>query len=757
SALVREKGGGIVGLVACDGGSLAIEGRDVIARGSSVDLRVLLLNEPAEDVAAIPKDWAEPVFFDDARANLVRFWEGLVAKGAHLDVPDAKALATYRAGIVFQFIARDGAVLKPGEGFYDNFYLRDGALQLWSLELAGYLAEMGPSADVFLRYARPDGRLESQKGQLDANGQGLWALWARYAITGDRGWLERAWPVMEAAAAWIGPARRADVGPYPGVLPRALADGENLWDGSCHIVGYDVWNLRGLECARRAAEALGRTEEAHALALEYREYFAAFVDALDLQDSPGLPPSYEGRGTSWGNLEILHPTRILEDFDPRVTATLIRERGAFVEGTIRWSPQDRRAIHPYMSSFITIAEVIRGEQDLAVDHFFHFLAHTTAMQGFPEGVYYDRRIGWGDTIPHQWAAAMYMILLRNMLLREEERTIHLLSAVPPAWLAPGKTVALRRAPTTLGGAGFEIRTSGDGATLTVRVDGPSRSLLPPPRGIRVHLPPAYRGIDATPRRIRDDASRIRFSGDNTLLLPPRSGTWRIRWEVSPKATFRTFEDYARQYAKARERALRPVAGVLPGPFEVSRERAVSIDLAPFAVTDPRTMPFGVDTGGKLVFDGLPAGEAVAAGVPFRLIDPAANDGKGLIVLAGEGAGRRFPRAVDIPAGVAGARIFFLGQVGGWAVSDPPGTLAGRYVIRYADGEEDAIPLVVGATLDDWLQEPDAGQVEIGLTGGGWHLYVLGAPLREAAVRSIRFEDAGTPSAPVLAAITIEAR
>ena len=41
--------------------------------------------------------------------------------------------------------------------------------------------------------------------------------------------------------------------PFAGLLPAASADGEFLWDGKHHIVGYDLWNLRGLLCTADAA------------------------------------------------------------------------------------------------------------------------------------------------------------------------------------------------------------------------------------------------------------------------------------------------------------------------------------------------------------------------------------------------------------------------------------------------------------------------------------------------------------------------
>src|SRR5512137_1478159 len=100
----------------------------------------------------------------------------------------------------------------------------------------------------------------------------------------------------------------------------------------------------------KMGQALG--EDVSRLECEYREYRKDIDAALRKGGFDYFPPSYEGRGTSWTNLTGLYPLAIFATDDPRVRATLERERRGFVEGTIRWCPDTQRAIHPYMSSYI---------------------------------------------------------------------------------------------------------------------------------------------------------------------------------------------------------------------------------------------------------------------------------------------------------------------------------------------------------------------------------------------------------------------
>jgi hypothetical protein len=177
----------------------------------------------------------------------------------------------------------------------------------------------------------------------EANGQALWVLWQFWKITGDREWLRRAYPQMRRAVEWVKRARReapAD-SPFAGVPPVAVADGEFLWDGKHHIVGYNFWNLRGVLCAADAAHALGESGDTQDFAREAEEYRRASDAAWRRTGLRHFPPSWEKAGTPWGNTEMLWPTKLFARDDPRVTATLaeVRERhgGGFLEGTIRWT------------------------------------------------------------------------------------------------------------------------------------------------------------------------------------------------------------------------------------------------------------------------------------------------------------------------------------------------------------------------------------------------------------------------------------
>lgn len=75
-------------------------------------------------------------------------------------------------------------------------------------------------------------------------------------LDGDRAWLEQGYPRIGKALEFARTLRRTETdpaSPFYGILPKATAGGESLWDGNNHILGYDWWNLRAVQSAAEAA------------------------------------------------------------------------------------------------------------------------------------------------------------------------------------------------------------------------------------------------------------------------------------------------------------------------------------------------------------------------------------------------------------------------------------------------------------------------------------------------------------------------
>jgi hypothetical protein len=430
--------------------------------------------------SADPKVWLE---------RTVDYWRSALAGAAKIEVPCRKATDTLKAAHVCQLIANDHGEIRGGEGFYDEFYVRDGAYQIMQYEEAGLNDVAQKAIASFLTCQKPDGHFETQDNELDGNGQAIWTLRQYAKINDDRAMLEKAFPKMLEGCRWTMMTRRvapAD-SPFAGLLPAAFADGEFLYDRKHHIVGYDLWNLRGLLCAADAAKTLGKDAEAKELRAEADDYRKAIDAAVRRAGVDYFPASWEMDGTFWGNTETLWPTPLFAMDDPRVEATIHQARkvlgGGFTEGMIHWVGLPEDAIHPYMSAYTTLASLDQGEDEQVVEDFYWYLLHSTAAHAFPEGIHFKRNFAWGDTIPHGTGASNYAILLRNLLVHERGDDLHLLAAVPDGWLADGKEIKVENAPTHFGPISLVVRGTADG--VKVQLTKPERN---PPKHIVLHLP-----------------------------------------------------------------------------------------------------------------------------------------------------------------------------------------------------------------------------------------------------------------------------
>ncbi len=438
-----------------------------------------------EDPAAFdkedPKVWLQ---------RTVDYWKGVVAGAARIEVPCRKATEALLAAHVCQLIASDHGELHGGEGFYDHFYIRDGAYQIMELEEAGLSDAAAKAIEPFLRcqaagraVREPDeGTRRQRPGRLgvlaileDHRRSGL----AGEGLSADSqgGGLDRSRPAAR---------RRAD-SPYAGLLAgrrgrRRISVGRQEPHRRLRLLEPPRPALHGRRRPRtgqnrrggRFAQGSGLLSQGHRRGLEANW-------AL-----PYFPPSWEKAGTHWGNTETLWPTPIFSPDDPRVAALIdeVRHRhgGGYVEGTIRWlgCPD---AIHPYMGAYTTMADLVRGNDEQVVEDFYWYLLHSTAAHAFPEGILFKTRTAWSDTIPHVTGAANYAVMLRHMLVHEAGDELHLLRAVPDWWLAEGRQIRGERLPTHFGPMSLLVQGTKHG--VEIKLDPPKRN---PPKRIVLHLP-----------------------------------------------------------------------------------------------------------------------------------------------------------------------------------------------------------------------------------------------------------------------------
>lgn len=447
---------------------------------------------------------------DTAKQNVIFFWKSLLKKGAWLEVPEKKVVDTYRANLVYLFIARE----KSGEDYiqkvnkfqYDAFWIRDGAFMVRALDVWGFPNEAERSALYFLKFQRQDGLFLSQEGQLDGWGQTLWTFGQHFRLTKDLTFLRQVYPAVKKAMEWLIRTReqtKKETGLGRGLIPATHPhDNENVYG---HIIGNDFWAYQGVVEAVNMARALGYEEDAERWEVEaksYKEHILENLREATRRTDGYIPPSLEGEGFDWANLKSVYPCRVLDPMDEMVTATIrkVREQN-FNEGLMTYASIDN--LHGYIGIDVPQTELIRGEKEKVLDAFYSLLLHTTSTNaGFEMCSAISRDFG-GNLTPHGCFAGKFLDLLRNMLVREEDNELHLFSCLPPTWVKPGEKISLLNAPTNFGLLSISLNVLPEGGQLNIRARWSN-----PPARIIIHAPAGYRFPQGEKMEISPDTKYV---------------------------------------------------------------------------------------------------------------------------------------------------------------------------------------------------------------------------------------------------------
>ena len=438
-------------------------------------------------------DAVEHANFNERKEKVCAFWDALIAQGIDIETPEDKVNQTFKTSLVNDLMSLnkvgDDYVQTVNQLHYHGFYLRDSSDFVRMYDTSGDTEIARQVVNFFATKQQPDGNFLSQRGQYDGWGQSLWTYGEHYRMTHDKAFAAEVYPRVVRAVDWLQSAVAAD--------PLHLVPATDVRDNEFvpgHLTGYNFLALDGLDAAVRFAHELNHPEDEQRfrkLESELRESLMKRLDAVTAQTGGYIPPTLDGgtQGTDWGNLLSLVPEQQLKPFDPRVTATLHATQARYQEGLITYhQPGQGVYLHHYLTIKNTLTELIRGEQEQAIREMYAVLLHTSSTNaGFEYSVrpWGDRNF-MGNLAPHGWMAAEYRNLLRNMMVREDGDTLHLLSAWSPEWVGAGKEIVVKRAATYFGTVGFRLEMPTDKtATLDLTMD--RRSAYAPAKVV-MHLP-----------------------------------------------------------------------------------------------------------------------------------------------------------------------------------------------------------------------------------------------------------------------------
>jgi len=482
---------------------------DLMAPGQQFSLDIRL---PVDDYRG-PGDLNELMA---ANANVLEsantnFWTGkLDASGLQVTLPSLVEHLTRlhricRANIL---ILADGGEIHPGPTIYDSFWVRDSSVEGIAAALVGdaTLAErqFGTHYPGVFNYGFDRigpvsahglfaGEHEKNDQEWDCNGQALWAISRFDRIKGSAATFGKGLfsPYILDGARWLRDNRSA----Y-GILNSGWS-AEHIGDKDKPHFWDDFWGIAGLWEAAQLARRIGANEEGE-LWWIYNDLVRATANSirwvLNEQHNRGLwetfiptGPADVGRldSTIIGALAYFHPCRLYMgnklgadiDFAARMTLETIWSH--FIDGGFRHDSA-WYCYGPYLTlqlahAFLLIGDVTRMDQLLswAVQN---GMFAKVAREGSTPSQSWQVVLGaWNEQhcypiakdfaevperwwymgdIPHGWACAEFMLLLRDILFFEADEDgaphIYIAPGVMPHWVKDGESVTVTNAPTVFG-------------------------------------------------------------------------------------------------------------------------------------------------------------------------------------------------------------------------------------------------------------------------------------------------------------------
>ncbi len=515
--------------------------------------------------------------FDHYFDRTVSFWENLVGNRVPLAFPEDKVQDALVANIIYSLLAID----KVG----DNYITNINKFQYHGHWSGGYttsyidmaldymgLNDIAKRAELYsLKTQGPSGEWGDPKiGYWGTIGEIFW-MWGRhYLLTRDQAFLTQIYPSVTRGVEWLEEITQKD--PLGLLPPTTLDDDEMLKD--CHFTGENLRALHGLRYAIMMAKAMGNQQDAQHFETFYKRYREAFDRQLANQTAKTggyIPPSLDRttKGNDWDNLLLLYPTPLFKPFDPRVTATLRKTRSEYAEGILtyvipypvakegsQYVFNTTRVLHYWQTPNNSENELVRDDpqdQKWAVEDLYALLLHTSSAQATQEYGAYP----WGtrdfslstNIMPDMVTSARLVLLMRDMVVREDQQDLYLFSAISPAWVKPGDTIRISDAPSDFGPVTALLRSVPQG--LIIRITDHFRQV---PHHIIIPIPWFLQLSKA-----EADGKPVRVT-DGKLVLSPATHEVRISGKVNGTVRTMSFEQtveqYKRQYAKRYNEFLR---------------------------------------------------------------------------------------------------------------------------------------------------------------------------------------------------------
>ena len=370
-----------------------------------------------------------------------------------LQIPDKHFQFLYDVAI-HTMILHSPKEVYPGPYIYRRFWFRDAAFILHALLVVGLKDRVRRALDCFGARQTAQGYFLSQEGEWDSNGEALWIMRQYCEMTGSlppKEWKES----IEKAGKWIQKKRLTSNSPsdHAGLLPAGFS-AEHLGPNDLYYWD-DFWGVAGLKAAAFFSKAYKNKDQAFLFESQSQELLESINQSLKKIEFRlkrlAMPASPHRRLDSGaiGSLVGGYPLRVFGQNDPRILDTAdFLMRNCLVHGGF-FHDMTHSGINPYLT--LHLAQVFLRAGDPKYFGLMTAVAKRASPTGqWPESIHPRTGGGCMGDGQHVWAAAEWVLMLRNCFVREEDNRLILCSGIPRIWLEKNETISFGPALTSFG-------------------------------------------------------------------------------------------------------------------------------------------------------------------------------------------------------------------------------------------------------------------------------------------------------------------
>jgi len=388
---------------------------------------------------------------------------------------------------------------QPGPSVYRGLWIHDA---VWHNSAALLLGDTGSARtciEGMLRYQRQNGQVEVMAPYpMNRETPLTLFLMCRYArLTNDRSWLEQHWSAVQHGVRWLWDLHRSTLkdprATSYGLFPPGFSDGGLA--GLETEYGSVYWGLAGLSTTADAARWLGHDDDAAHWEDYFRELLKNFRRAAtrdqrtDSYGNPYLPMKVGDTSkttppqmANWGIIDAQGLGHVFPPEDSLVRGTLRMLRADTREGLPPNTGWLKDGLWPFFGSIEAIAHLYQQDYDAAAELLYAIANHASPTWTWVEEQL-PRELGTRTTgdASNASASALFIKLIRRMIILERDSTMDLLAGIPAEWYPAGAHMEVKALPTLFGRCTFRLDVARDTSRVTVIVnpllDGAARGTV----------------------------------------------------------------------------------------------------------------------------------------------------------------------------------------------------------------------------------------------------------------------------------------